>query len=146
LVFGPTLKFALPAGFLDASVLYAREWNHCGLDVCGKPGNHTDLLFDPFFQFNLTWGVPFMAGPLPLKFQGFYTYSSEKGDDYQNRPTGAEQLMRTSLMLDVGQLGWGEKNVLWIGPGYEYWRNKFGNEKGPGTDVDALSINLEWHL
>ncbi|WP_095077338.1 hypothetical protein [Pseudomonas sp. Irchel s3h17] len=146
LVLGPTLKFALPAGFLDASVLYAREKNHCGLDVCGKPGNHNDLLFDPFVQFNLTWGVPFMAGPLPLKFQGFYTYSSEKGDDYQNRPTAAEQLMRTSLMLDVGQLGWGEKNVLWIGPGYEYWRNKFGNEKGPGTDVDALSINLEWHL
>lgn len=146
LVFGPTLKFALPAGFLDASVLYAQEWNHCGLDVCGKPGNHTDLLFDPFLQFNLTWGVPFTAGPLPLKFQGFYTYSSQKGDDYQNRPTGAEQLMRTSLMLDVGQMVWGEKNVLWIGPGYEYWRNKFGNEKGPGTDVDALSINLEWHL
>lgn len=145
-VFGPTLKFALPAGFLDASVLYAREWNHCGLNVCSNPGNHTDLLFDPFLQFNLTWGVPFMAGPLPLKFQGFYTYSSEKGDDYQNRPTAAEQLMRTSLMLDVGQLGWGEKNVLWIGPGYEYWRNKFGNESGPGTDVDALSINLEWHL
>ncbi|HCT06547.1 MAG TPA: hypothetical protein DIW86_14395, partial [Pseudomonas sp.] len=84
--------------------------------------------------------------PLPLKFQGYYTFSSKKGDDYQNKPTGAEQLMRTSLMLDVGQMVLGEKNVFWVGPGYEYWRNKFGNEKGPGTDVDALSINLEWHL
>ncbi|KAA0980394.1 hypothetical protein [Pseudomonas sp. ANT_H12B] len=146
LVVGPTIKFALPSGFLDASVLYAREWNHCGLAVCSKPGNHTDLAFDPFYQFNLTWGVPFTAGALPLKFQGYYTLSGKKGDDYQNRPTGVEQLMRTSLMLDVGQLGWGEKNVLWIGPGFEYWRNKFGNDGGKGVDTNALSINVEWHL
>jgi nucleoside-specific outer membrane channel protein Tsx len=145
-VIGPTLKFALPAGFLDLSLYYAREWNHCGLDACDLPGNHSRMLFDPFYQLNLTWGVPFSVGSVPMKFQGFYSYNGEKGDDYRNTPTADEQLMRTSLMIDGGQLVGARKNVFWIGPGYEYWRNKFGNRKGNGTDVDALSINLEWHL
>ncbi|NWB96824.1 hypothetical protein HX882_13050 [Pseudomonas gingeri] len=146
LVLGPTVKLAMPAGFVDVSLYYAREWNHCGLDACNKPGNQTDKLFDPYYQFNVNWGIPFTVGALPLKFQGYYLLNGRKGGDYQNQPTGVEQLMRTSLMLDVGQLGWGAKNVFWIGPGYEYWRNKFGNQAGPGANTDALSLNIEWHL
>ncbi|MFJ9990049.1 hypothetical protein ACIQSO_04870 [Pseudomonas putida] len=146
LLAGPTLKLAVPVGFVDVSLFYAREWNHCGLDACDLPGNHSRLLFDPFYQLNVTWGVPFALGPMPLKFQGFYSLNGKKGDDYRNNPTADEQLMRTSLMLDVGQMSGLGKNVLWIGPGYEYWRNKFGNRQGDGIDVDALSFNLEWHL
>lgn len=146
LVLGPTVKFALPAGFVDASVYYVREWNHCGLAVCARPENQSDILFKPYYQFNVNWAVPFSVAALALKFQGYYSLNGKKGDDYQNNPTGVEQLMRTSLMLDVGQLGWGHRNVLWVGPGYEYWRNKFGNQGKPGVDTDALSINLEWHL
>jgi len=146
LVLGPTVKFALPAGFIDASVYYAREWNHCGLAVCALPANQRDILFKPYYQFNVNWGIPFNLAALAMKFQGYYSLNGKKGDDYQNNPTGVEQLMRTSLMLDVGQLGWGQKNVLWVGPGYEYWRNKFGNVNKLGINTDALSINLEWHL
>ena len=143
---GPTLKLAVPVGFVDVSLYYAREWNHCGLDACDLPGNQSRLAFDPFYQFNVTWGVPFSLDPLALKFQGFYSLNGKKGDDYRNNPTANEQLMRSSLMLDVGHLMGTDKNVLWVGPGYEYWRNKFGNRSGDGIDVDALSINLEWHL
>ena len=146
ILIGPTLKFALPAGFLDLSLFYAREWNHCGLDSCRQPGNHSRMAFDPFYQLNLTWGIPFALGSLPMKFQGFYSYSGEKGDDYRRNPTADEQLMRTSLMLDAGAVLGGARNTLWVGPGYEYWRNKFGNRRGDGIDVDALSINLEWHF
>ncbi|NWE46650.1 hypothetical protein [Pseudomonas gingeri] len=146
LVFGPTVKFALPAGFVDASLYYAREWNHCGLDACDRPGNHNEILFAPYYQFNVNWGVPFAVAGLPLKFQGYYLLNGSKGDDYQQQSTAPEQLMRASLMLDVGRLGWGASNVLWIGPGYEYWRNKFGNHDRPGVDTDALSVNIEWHL
>ncbi|MCS5516763.1 hypothetical protein NWF32_22915 [Pseudomonas qingdaonensis] len=127
ILIGPTLKFALPAGFLDLSLFYAREWNHCGLDSCRQPGNHSRMAFDPFYQLNLTWGIPFALGSLPMKFQGFYSYSGEKGDDYRRNPTADEQLMRTSLMLDAGAVLGGARNTVWIGPGYEYWRNKFGN-------------------
>ncbi|WP_375739448.1 hypothetical protein [Pseudomonas boanensis] len=146
LVLGPTVKFALPKGFFDVSLYYAREWNHCGLDVCGRPGNHTEILFDPYYQLNMTWGIPFDVNGASMKFQGFYNLNGKKGEDYQNVETAREQLMRTSLMLDVGQMLGAGKNVFWIGPGYEYWRNKFGNHGKPGVDTDALSLNLEWHL
>ncbi|EPC02089.1 hypothetical protein L861_04860 [Litchfieldella anticariensis FP35 = DSM 16096] len=145
-VLGPTLKFDLSRGFLDVSLLYSREWNHCGLDACGAPGNRNSISFDPYYQLSVAWGVPFDVGALPLKFQGFYNYNSEKGKDYFNVETKPEQLMRTSLMLDVGKLAWGEGDNLWAGVGYEYWRNKFGNHDKPGVDTDALTFNLEWHF
>ncbi|MFW6345747.1 MAG: hypothetical protein ACOC0M_05415 [Halomonas sp.] len=146
LVVGPTLKFDVPRGFVDLSLLYSHEWNHCGLDACGAPGNRNDIEFDPYYQISLAWGLPFEAGALPMKFQGFFNYNGEKGDDYFGASTEPEQLMRTSLMLDAGQLAWGEEDQLWAGVGYEYWRNKFGNSDQPGVDTDALTLNLEWHL
>lgn len=146
LLLGPTLKFDVPRGFLDLSLYYSYEWNHCGLDACAAPGNETDIGFDPYYQLNLAWGLPFEAGALPMKFQGFFNLNGEKGEDYFGVETEAEQLMRTSLMLDVGQLGGMGENTLWVGAGYEYWRNKFGNHDKPGVDTDALMFQLEWHL
>lgn len=146
LLVGPTLKFDVPRGFVDLSLFYSREWNHCGLDACGLPGNRNSLAFDPYYQLNLAWGLPFEAGALPMKFQGFFNLNGEKGDDYFGAATEAEQLMRSSLMLDVGRLAGGGENTLWVGAGYEYWRNKFGNHGKPGVDTDALMFQLEWHL
>lgn len=142
LVVGPTLKFDVPKGFVDLSLFYAHEWNHCGAGFC----EINEIEFDPYYQINLAWGVPFELGALPMKFQGFYNYNHEKGDDYQGNPTESEQLMRTALMLDVGQVAWGEENRLWAGVGYEYWRNKFGNHDKPGVDTDAPTLQLEWHF
>lgn len=133
LLVGPTLKFDVPEGFLDLSVLYSHEWNHSKFDG--------EREFDDYYQVNLAWGLPFDAGPVPMKFQGFFNYNGKKGEG-----TKAEQLSRPSLMVDVGKLAWGEDNRLWAGVGYEYWRNKFGNHGVDGVDTDAATFNLEWHL
>ncbi len=146
LLLGPTLKFDVPRGFLDLSLFASYEWNHCGLDACAAAGNETDIDFDPYYQLNLAWGLPFEAGALPMKFQGFFNLNGEKGENYFGAETEAEQLMRTSLMLDAGQLAGMGKNTLWVGAGYEYWRNKFGNYDMDGVDTDALMFQLEWHL
>ena len=146
LVVGPTFKFDVPRGFVDLSLFYSREWNHCGLPPCGLPENQNSISFDPYYQINLAWGLPFEVAALPLKFQGFYNYNGAKGDDYFGDSTKPEQLMRTSLMLDVGQVAWGVENSLWAGVGYEYWRNKFGNHDKPGVDTDAMTLNVEWHF
>ncbi|HRP95797.1 MAG TPA: hypothetical protein PL143_06055 [Rhodocyclaceae bacterium] len=145
IVVGPTLKFDVP-GFLDLSLLYAREWNHCGLPACGLPGNRNSISFDPYLVVSAAWGIPFEAASLPLKFQGFVNYNTAKGRDYFNVKTKPETLMRTSLMLDLGQMAWGGKNTLWAGIGYEYWRNKFGNHGKPGVDTRAPTLQLEWHF
>lgn len=146
LVVGPTLKFGLPKGFADLSLFYAYERNHCGIAPCGFPGNSSDISFDPYYIVNLAWGVPFNAGPVPMKFQGFGNYNGAKGKDYFNAETKPEVLVRTSLMVDVGALAFDKNNTLWAGVGYEYWDNKFGNHGKPGVDTRAPTFQLEWHF
>lgn len=137
LVVGPTLKFDVPKGFLDFSVLYSHETNHNGF----KPAGQRDVTFNDYTIFNLTWGLPFNVGVVPMKFQGFGNYITPKGEG-----TTDEKLVRTSVMVDVGQLAFNKENTVWVGVGYEYWRNKFGNQDGWGTDTDALTANVEWHF
>ena len=149
LVVGPTLKFDVP-GFLDVSLLLGKEWNHCGLGSPACP--RSDISFDPQWIVSTSWGIPFQAGSLPMKFQGFLNVIGEKGKDYAGVRTHTETLMRTSLMVDVGQLAGSRKNMLWMGVGYEYWRNKFGNRdyangvEKPGIDTDAPTFQLEYHF
>ncbi len=96
LVIGPTLKFDVP-GFLDVSLLFGKEWNHNNFGTVEK-----EIAFDPQWIISAAWGIPFNAGPVPLKFQGFANYLSKRGEDYNGKKTKAETLMRTSLMVDVG--------------------------------------------
>ena len=60
-------------------------------------------------------------------------------------------------MLDLGSVFGGKKNVWMIGPGWEYWHNKFGDptyEAGetrpPNTQVNPKTSTfvaaLEWHF
>lgn len=149
LVVGPTLKFDVP-GFLDVSLLLGKEWNHCGLGGLACP--KSDISFDPQWIISAAWGIPFNAGAVPLKFQGFINVIGEKSDDYAGVKTHTETLMRTSLMVDVGQMAWGKKNTFLMGVGYEYWRNKFGNHaygngvEKPGIDTNAPTFQMEWHF
>lgn len=147
-VAGPTLKFNVPAGFFDLSLLAGKEWNHCGLAFCSDHEHG----FDAQWILSAAWGVPFQAGPVPLKFQGFINYNSEKGKDYSGVKTEAETLLRTSLMVDVGQMAAGRKNTLLLGVGYEMWLNKFGNHATaagvtkPGINTYAPTLQMEWHF
>jgi nucleoside-specific outer membrane channel protein Tsx len=149
LVLGPTLKFDVP-GFLDVSLFAGKEWNHCGLGAPACPDS--DVSFDPQWILSVAWGIPFQAGPVPMKFQGFLNHIGEKGEDYAGLDTETETLMRTSLMVDIGQMAWGSKNTFFVGVGYELWRNKFGNHddrfgrEKPGIDTDAPTFQMEWHF
>jgi hypothetical protein len=139
-VLGATFHTSLlPRGFLDVTLLANREHNHCGIAPCKAPGNHESLWFDPYLSVGTTWLYPFKVRGVPVKFQGFYTISQEKGPDYTGKQTGTEQLSRSALMMSPA------KN-FWIGPGYEFWRNKFGNKNVKGGDTNAVTIQLEYQL
>jgi len=145
IIVGPTLKFDVP-GFLDVGLWYYRERNHCGIPPCLQSDAHSQVTFDPTYLINATWGIPFEVGTVPLKFQGFVNFVGPKGKDYTNRDTAKETLLRTSLMVDVGQVLASHKNVVYVGGGYEYWHNKYGNPPGVGTQVNAPQFQVEWHF
>jgi nucleoside-specific outer membrane channel protein Tsx len=145
IVVGPTLKFDVP-GFLDVGIWYYRERNHCGAPPCLEPGADSQITFKPTYLLNASWAIPFEVGSVPLKFQGFVNFVGPKGKDYTNHDTAKETLVRTSLMLDVGQVLASRKNVVYVGVGYEYWHNKYGNPPGVGTQVNAPQFQLEWHF
>ena len=50
-------------------------------------------------MLNLTWMRPFKVGNHAAKFQGFVNYVGEKGEDYNDKDTAAETLVRTALMV-----------------------------------------------
>lgn len=137
LLVGPTLKFDVPKGFLDVSAFYAHERNRNGF----KPAGQKDVTFSDYTVYNVSWGLPFDVGAVPMKFQGFANYNTAKGQG-----TDYEILARPSLMVDVGQLAFNKSNTVWAGVGYEYWNNKFGNQGMPGVDTHATTFNLEWHF
>ena len=150
LVVGPTLKFDVPRGFLDLSLMYGKEWNHCGLGAPACPDSN--ISFDPQFMASLAWNLPFDVGAVPFKFQGFANYNSPKGRDYAGISTKSEVLVRASLMMDVGKVMFDTKNTFWLGIGYEYWHNKFGNRYmangnlKPGIKTTAPMLQAEWHF
>ncbi|CAM5781988.1 hypothetical protein [Castellaniella caeni] len=150
LVAGPTFSLDVPKGFFDVSLLWGKEWNHCGLGAPICPD--ANVAFDSQWIVGLAWMIPFQAGAVPLKFQGFANYNSKKGRDYAGVETDPEILMRTSLMADVGKLMFDKKNTLWVGVGYEYWHNKFGNRydgrgnKKPGIQTTAPTLQMEYHF
>lgn len=138
---GPTIKFNVP-GFWDVSLLYYKESNHKGIPNTPNP----DVDFDPTYMLTTAWGIPFSVGPVPAKFQGFLNYTGTKGKDYNNKDTAGETLMRTSVMFDLGSQAGLAKGTFFAGVGYEYWKNKFGNQAGTGTKTNSPTLQLEWHF
>ena len=142
LVLGPTFMVKMDKGFFNISTLISRETNHNDFNA---PSNK-DKTFDAAPMLSASWNVPFQAG-LPAKFQGFFNVVGEKGKSYNGTTdTKTEYFSRSSLMWDVGTAMGLKNNTVWAGVGYEYWKNKFGNPKGVGTDVRSLMYMGEWHF
>ncbi|MDF0604865.1 hypothetical protein HZU77_004245 [Neisseriaceae bacterium TC5R-5] len=140
-VIGPTLKLDVP-GVWDISLFYYRESNHNALP--GTQQAHVN--FDPSWQLASNWSVPFTLGNIPVKYSGIASYTAAKGKNYFAKDTAGETVFRSALLIDVGAMAGWSKQVFYAGIGYEYWRNKFGNQPALGTQTSTSSINMEWHF
>ncbi|UVE18395.1 nucleoside-binding protein [Pseudomonas sp. LS44] len=136
-VFGPTLKLNT-AGFTDFSVLYYKEKNHSGI----PNAKHPDHTFDATYMLSAAWMRPFEIGGHAAKFQGMLNYTGEKGEDYNDKDTAPETLMRAALMV-AARPGKNVKPNLYFGVGYEYWHNKFGVDGGRGSRTSTPTLNME---
>jgi len=144
LVFGPTLNFKVTNGFLDLGLWACHEQNHNGI-----VGRSVD--FKTTYLVSAAWAKAFQVGPLGVEFKGYANYVGAKGKDGFGADTKPETLANLSLLVDISPL-FGTRKKVYVGPGFEYWNNKFGGENSdapaPATNrrVTAPMAQLQIHF
>jgi nucleoside-specific outer membrane channel protein Tsx len=127
LMAGPTFNFKVP-GFLSVSALYYKEKNHNAFGGFAlAKGGTTDVVFDGTYQIAAAWGIPVALGPVNTSVKGFATFTGAKGKDGSGVQTKLETLFRGYWMFDISPVFGTKKGTWQIGPGVEYWDNKFGD-------------------
>jgi hypothetical protein len=140
LVFGPTIEFALPRGFLNLTAGARTESNHNGI-------TGVDVHFHTAWHIESSWLFPFRAGPVPFIFRGFASVTGPKGKDGFGVETTTEFLTRVSLLADLGSFA-GHPRAVYAGVGYEYWHHMYGTPTSEtvGTITSAPMLMAEIHF
>ena len=144
LVLGPTFHLAVSKGFWDLSLFVCHEQNYNGI-----VGRSVD--FKTTYQVSTAWGIPFQVAQVGGEFKGYANYVGAKGKDGFGVETKPETLANLALMFDLSPL-FGTKKKVYVGPGFEYWNNKFGGKNStapaPVTNrrVTAPMLQVEVHF
>ena len=117
-VLGPQFQFAVSKGFLSASLLVEKEYDHNS--IVERPEN-----FATTWAVESAWMAPLQIGTIPAQFEGYLDIYGPKGRNDFGDPTKTETLFHPRLMLDIGSLA-GHARRVYAGIGFEYWYNKFG--------------------
>lgn len=142
LVAGPTFMMDVKDGFFNVSLLL--------LDESNAPGTAARYDYKDHPSLSLAWGVP--TGINDVSFSGWADFISSKGNDEYGAGTKPETHIYATLMYDVSASVGASKNTLKVGAGYEYWKNKFGNDHtniaGPGQGAFAKTpfVKAEYHF
>ena len=140
LMAGPTFNFKVP-GFLNVSLLYYKEKNHNAFGgFRSSIGGTPDVTFDATYQVAAAWGIPVALGKVNTSVKGFATFTGPKGKDGSAVETKLETLARIYWMFDLSPALGCKKGTWQIGPGFEYWDNKFGDPTY-ATLADAAAAN-----
>ena len=127
LMAGPVFSFKVP-GFLTIGVLYYKETNHNAFGgFATSKGGALNVTFDPTYQVAGAWGIDVPLGTVATKVKGFFTYTGTKGKDGSGVETKPETLLNAFWMFDFSPILGAKKGTFQIGPGLQYWNNKFGD-------------------
>jgi hypothetical protein len=148
IVAGPTFFLGVPAGFVNVSVLQLWESNAPFSTLCSRGVSR--FSYDPHPMLDVVWGIP--VGTFFLK--GFGSFITPKGLSEPNAcfgtqsKTAPETQIDISLMYDMASVLGTPKNALQVGVGYNYWRNKFGNDASivPGVFARTPNLKFEYHF
>ena len=152
---GPTLAFQVP-GFFTLGLLYYNEKNHNAFGGF-TPGGHVNVSFDATYQIAAAWGIDVKVADVNTKVKGFGTYTGAKGKDGAQVDTKPETLVDIFWLADASPLLGAKKGTWQIGPGYEYWNNKFGDPTfatnaasgrfaGANPKTSCFMLALEYHF
>jgi nucleoside-specific outer membrane channel protein Tsx len=158
---GVQFGFDVSKGFWNLGVGGCREKNYNGIVM-------QEVNFKTDWMVWTAWHKAFNLGSVPMAWKGWANVLGAKGKDgfaaYYNQPdnTRPESLGDTYVMADVSSLFGRKAGAIFVGPGFEYWHNKFGDRTvsfndpavtGPGggpynanADVHAFMIAVEFHF
>ena len=120
--------------------------------TCSKhaPGTAARYDYKDHPSLSLVWGVP--TGINDLSFSGWADFIAAKGNDEAGAGTKPETHIYATLMYDMSASVGASRNTFKVGAGYEYWKNKFGNDHtniaGPGQGAFAKTpfVKAEYHF
>jgi hypothetical protein len=145
LVAGPTVMLDVP-GFLNISVLQLWESNAPCDEYTGTCVSRYD--YDPHPMLNAVWGIP--IGDSKWSFEGFANFIAEKGINEFGARTKPETNIDAKLMYDASSWVGMSDRTFKVGLGYQYWRNKFGNDHtgpaGDGAFAKTPMVRAEYHF
>jgi len=151
MVLGPTLNFNVKGGFFDLGLWASHEQNYNGIK-----GYSVD--FKTTYLISAAWSVPVTMGPVNADFKGFANYVGPKGKDGNGVETVAETLSELNFLFDVSGVFGRKSKAVFIGPGFQYWNNKFGGANYTASSaipfdnfknnvkVTALQLVLQVHF
>jgi len=154
MIAGPQFGLNIEHGFWNVGFGGCREANYNG--VVQK-----EVDFKTQYAIWTSWGKHFDLG-VPAEFKGWMNYVGPKGKDGFGVDTKAETVGDMYLMFDASGLFGRKHGAFLIGPGFEYWNNKFGGVnysapavfnpatgKGPWNNNErttALMLSAEFHF
>jgi hypothetical protein len=144
LVLGPTFMANVP-GFLNISLFALWESNAPHNDFTGQSVPRYRYKTHP--SLDLNWGIPLGAG---FSFEGYGDFIASKGKDEFGNDTAAETHFDIKFMYNISSLYDAKANTFKVGLGYEYWKNKFGNDHngpaGKGAFAKTPMLRAEYHF
>ena len=144
---GPQVGFDIANGFWNLGIGACKEANYNG--VVQK-----EVQFNTQYMIFTSWHKNFDMG-VPAVFKGWANYVGPKGKDGFGVETKAETVGDMYLLLDVSSVFGRKKGAIFVGPGFEYWNNKFGGKNNSATAADpwnnnqqttALMVSVEFHF
>ena len=150
---GPQFGFNIDHGFWNLGVGACREANYNGIV-------QKEVDFKTQYMVFTSWHKGFNMG-VPVTFKGWANYVGAKGKDGFLVDTKPETVGDMYLMFDASGIFGRKAGAFLIGPGFEYWNNKFGgknfssypgaNPFGPWQGLNnerttALMISAEFHF
>lgn len=145
LVAGPTIMLDVP-GFLNISLLQLWESNAPNNEFANTSVSRYH--YKPHPMLNLAWGIPISNSG--FSFSGYANFIASKGDNEFGGKTKSETNIDMALLYDFSGMIGAQKNTFKAGVGYQYWKNKFGNDHngaaGDGAFAKTPMLRAEYHF
>jgi len=141
---GLSFSFDVPIGFFNLAVFAQKDWFRFADLLPPLRQTGTDIV--P--RVEATYLVPLTFTGLPLSLTGFASYNPPRGDDPKGGRLKAEVLMRSNLVLDLGELLYQKPNRMKAFIGVLHQKNLLGANSRvvPGAQFTSFLAGLSFSV